>query len=719
MRVVALSILFLLTSAAAAGAQLRGRVLDIGSGEGVSSASVRLFADGREHEVFTDGSGAYTFRALPPAEYWLIVRHPGYEGVELRVVLGSGSDVVVDVPLEVRPIPVTRVYVPASRARQSADAPGTADSLLTEMEQRHNSALRTAVPAALRDLVQAESREPTSDPGGAPGRSLNVWGSAAERGRVLIDGAAINAPLHLGAILPPIESELLARADLRTAGAPARYDGGTSYIVEYMTRAPAEKLRAWGEIGLLTGRLGVEVPVGSGSVAAAARRVNDEAVSAVTEDPFEYAYSDALVRTAWRTGQGTSFRALAIGTRETVRIPRDLSDDEAAWDNLATAFSWGVDRPGTGPLLSIAYSRGVVELPLLSAPDGQMQATVDRAAFSASNGWRVGSARFSAGIDLERLWLDRRSSASFDPLQPDRPGPAYCTELLPCASADASTAAAFGDVVLQPSRRISLRAGLRATVESKDRPHLLPRFALTWLGNGSTTATLSAGRYSQVGVLESNPGVAATAISELLTPTRLATQYELRLSHRGGAFALEASGFLRRQHMPASVDEGEFVPGVEVSWAVVRDRSSITGGYSMLVRPAVFDSAGETQHLAFLGAGTGRGPLQLDIAGVYGAGVPLTSIVLDRPSLFVGEEPPPETLASIEEGPYMRVDAVLSGDFAFRFNGRSVRITPYAKLINAFARRGALFYYREDPLSELQPLSPLPTMPVVGVRWVF
>lgn len=113
---------------------------------------------------------------------------------------------------------------------------------------------------------------------------------------------------------------------------------------------------------------------------------------------------------------------------------------------------------------------------------------------------------------------------------------------------------------MQPSRRISLQAGLRATVESKDSPHLLPRFALTWLGNGSTTATLSAGRYSQVGVLESNPGVAATAISELLTPTRLATQYELRLSHRGRAFAFEASGFLRRQHLPASVDEGSSCP---------------------------------------------------------------------------------------------------------------------------------------------------------------
>lgn len=706
-----------MTAASSAAAQLRGRVLDIDSGDGVMKASVRLFGGGRDREVFTDHTGRYSFESLPAAEYWLLIRHPGYEGVDLRVVLREGSDVVLDVPLEVQPIPVMRVYVPASRAARHSESAGTADSLLTDVEEKQNSALRSAVPAALRDLVQAESREPSSDPGGAPGRSLNVWGSAAERGRVLIDGAAINAPLHLGSILPPIESQLLARAELHTAGAPARYDGGTSYIVEYMTRAPADELRAWGEFGLLTSRLGFEAPLGDGSIAAAARRVNDEAVDAVIDGGFEYAYNDALMRGSWKTGPGTSFRVLALNTRETVRIPRDLADDAAEWDNFASVISWGAERPGAGPLFSIAYSRGVVGLPLLSAPDGELEATFDRASFAASRGWVTNNARFNAGLEFEQLWLDRHSSASSDPALPNLPGPVSCTESLPCASADATTAAVYGDVVWQPTRRLSLHGGLRATVESEDNAHLLPRIGLTWLGDGSTTATISAGRYSQVGVLET-PGVAAAAFRELLTPTRLATQYELRLSHRGSDFALEASGFLRRQHVPGAVDESEFVPGAEISWALVMGRSSITGGYSLLARPAMFDSAGAPQHLAFLGAGTGRGPLQFDVAGVYGAGVPLTSIVLDRPSAFVGSAPP-EATTSLEEGPYMRVDAVLSGDFSFRLNGRRVHVTPYAKLINAVTRRGALFYYREDSFSELQPLSALPTMPVVGVRWVF
>ena len=519
---------------------------------------MRVFGGGRDREVFTDHTGRYSFDSLPAAEYWLLIRHPGYEGVDLRVVLREGSEVVLDVPLEVQPILVTSVYVPANRAVRHSESAGTADSLLTDVEEKQNSALRSAVPAALRDLVQAESREPSSDPGGAPGRSLNVWGSAAQRGRVLIDGAAINAPLHLGSILPPVESQLLARAELHTAGAPARYDGGTSYIVEYMTRAPADELRAWGEFGLLTSRLGFEAPLGDGSIAAAARRVNDEAVDAVIDGGFEYAYNDALVRGSWKTGPGTSFNVLALNTRETVRIPRDLADDAAEWDNFASVISWGADRPGAGPLFSIAYSRGVVGLPLLSAPDGELEATFDRASFGASQGWVTDNTRFTAGLELEQLWLDRHSSASSDPALPNLPGPVSCTESLPCASADATTAAVYGDIEWQPTRRLSLHGGLRATVESEDNAHLLPRIGLTWLGDGSTTATISETRASSSTItIRSVAGVSASTAArprddDAIPPTTLRTSAYPRTS--------SACEFITICYLRPGVNRSESVP---------------------------------------------------------------------------------------------------------------------------------------------------------------
>jgi hypothetical protein len=50
---------------------------------------------------------------------------------------------------------------------------------------------------------------------------------------------------------------------------------------------------------------------------------------------------------------------------------------------------------------------------------------------------------------------------------------------------------------------------------------------------------------------------------------------------------------------------------------------------------------------------------------------------------------------------------------------RLVHFTPYLRIVNAFGRRGALFYYQDGGTSGLQPLSALPTMPVAGVRWTF
>lgn len=719
MHILVFTLLFLIGGVASAAAQLRGRVLDEQTGSGIADASVRVLAAAREYAVFTDRSGAYVFRQLPSAEYWLMVRHPGYEDVTLRVRLPAGSEVVIDVPLELQPIPITPVHVPVSRTVMVRAAPGSADSLLAELTNQPSGVLRAAAPGALGDLVQVDSRDPPSEPpsdGGA--HTLHVWGSSAERGRVLVGDASVNAPLHLGAILPPVEPQLLARAELRTGGAPARYDGGTNYIVEYLLQQRPERLLAWGELGLLTSRIGVQAPLGDGgSAAAAVRRVNDEAVDAVIDGAFDYEYSDALTHASWRTGTSTGMDATLLLTRETVRIPRDQADDAAAWRNVAASVSWGADRQASGPRIGLAYSRGIVDLPLLSAPDGHLNARFERSAFTASRGWRGGTTSFDAGLELEHLRFARTATASADPLNPGVPGPVRCTVILPCASMTATRAAAFGDVAWQPAPRLSVHAGLRANLEAESgRTHLLPRLALSWLGDGSTTATVSAGRYSQLGVLDYPTGVPVHPISGLLAQTHLATQYELNIAHRTSGFALEAAAFVRRQQRQSAAVES--LPGASLSWAFVVDRSSVSGGYSLLARASRPDSAPTYQHRAYMSAGTGRGPLQLDVAAVYGAGVPLTSIVLDQPAPFEGP-PPPATGRGLEDGPYMRLDAVLSADWMVEWRGRDVRVMPYAKLINAFTRRGALFYYRAGSASELQPLSALPTMPILGVRWTF
>ena len=447
MRLAGIVLLLLAMAATDAEAQLRGRVIDLRTGDAVADASVRVVAAHADLEMLTDARGAYAFTALNPSEYWLFVRHPGYADVNLRVVLRSGSDVTIDVPLELRPIPVQPLVIPVSRDWTRVATATKQDSLLARIESRENGALRTAATAALQDLVQAAPQESGDPAGGTQPSSLHIWGSGADRGRVLIDGAAIAAPLHLGAVLPPIDGELLSHTVLRTGGASARYDGGTTYILEYVTRPAADRLRSWGELGLLTSRAGVEVPVNDdASLMVGARRVNDEAVAALTDRTFDYAYDDVLARGAWRLTPESSVRATALATRETIRLPRDQGVDDASWRNVAAALSWGIDPGRDGMRLEASFSRGTVDLPLLTAPEGHMKATLDRAAMTAIGDWSADDVDFDAGFQLEHHRLGRASRAREDPAFPDLDGPVTCTPSLPCASATSTTVAATMNV---------------------------------------------------------------------------------------------------------------------------------------------------------------------------------------------------------------------------------------------------------------------------------
>jgi Carboxypeptidase regulatory-like domain len=725
LRVAVIAVLFLVAMAGAVSGQVRGRVVEVRTGIGVSGATVHVQGGGADREVVSGADGSYAFLGLASAEYSLRVRHPGYETANVRLLIAATRELVVDVPLELRPIPLSPLLIPVSRtAAAGPPGPSAADSLTALLADERAGSLRARTTAPLADLAAAKVRDQAPDPGGQHPDALHIWGSSTDRGRVFLDGAAINAPLHLGGLLPPLDPGLLAQAALRTGGASARYDGGTSYIMDFRTRSPdADRLGGWGEVGLLATRLGVEAPIGArGSILAGARRINQEVLDGLIQGPFDYEFGDALARGEVGVG-GHTASVLVLATREAVRVPRDFGYDEAAWRNLATVVAWQPEAGGEGLRLHASFSRGIADLPLLSAPDGHLEARLDRTAVAATNDWTVGDLGLDAGFEVEQLSLARRSEAAADPALPTVGERVACTVSLPCASATSTTLAGFGEVAAQLGRSFAFRAGLRAALEKEDgRARLLPRVALTWAGaQARSAATLSLGRYSQVAFTEAR-GDLLPQPRGLRIATETATQLELRVTHATSTLALEGSAYLRRDEAGGARVAGSVTPGAELSWVLLAHGNSLSGGYSILGRRSFLaDSAYGPQHLAFLGARTGRGPLQLDLSAVYGDGMPLTSIVLDGgPTTETLGQPATEDAGDVEpSGAYVRFDAAISGTWMLRMRGRAVQVSPYARLVNAFGRDGAPFYYQAGGRAELQPLSALPTMPVVGVRWVF
>jgi hypothetical protein len=732
------ALVLLLACVSAADAQVRGRVLDAQSGDGVEGAYVRLTGRAVDRVATTASDGAYAFAGLVAGEYRLHIVHPGYDSASVRIAIGEGREALLDVPLTLRPVPVARIVVASERG--TTPLPASSDSAARAPVAPAHGARATLGPqsaSALADMVAADlAREPPPDrEGGRRPHVLYIWGSSAERGRVMLDGASLNAPLHLGAMLPPIDPDLLATAELRSGGISPRFDGGTTHIMDFTTRpgSPAAR-RVWGEADLLVGRFGGELPIGaSAAVIGSVRRVNDEIVDLLLGRPFGYAYADALVRADAGLGRAGHVQATVLATREGVRIPRDLDTDEAAWRNLAIAAVW---RDGIGDAerrsLHASFSRGIADLPLLSAPGGRAAAALDRYAKTAQQRWSLGDHAGILGVELEHLRFDRQGRADSEPTLPPQNGPVQCTASLPCLAAAASGIAAFAETAWQPVHGVAARAGIRLAHGPGDGGvHVLPRFAATKLLGGSSAITLSAGRFSQAYAALPDDADAQVdppnrpAEIDVAVATARATHIELNVTRRATRTAFAASAFVRH-HEPGDDGAAGFVtPGFDLSWGVRAAGLNVSLGYSAVHSGAALDGR-QLHQLAAVGLGANRGAFRFNVSGAYGNGLPLTPIVLERAA-----QPPPSwatadagsvtaARSTLPARAFVRVDAAAGAEWRPRWNGREISIVPYMKLVNALGQRDALFYYHEaGSIGEPRPLGALPAVPVIGVRWQF
>lgn len=718
---------------AAVEAQLRGRITDAGTGDGVSGATVRV--TGRTaYTASSEADGAYRFDAVATGAWCIRVDHPGYEPASLCIDIVGTRGMSVDLPLRLRPVPVPPILVTGERAGgPSSGNGGTADSLTAAVTSQRMQVLHPQSSGALAELLLADFvREPPSDPpGGRHPHALYIWGSSAERGRVLLDAASVNAPLHLGALLPPLDPDLLASADLRSGGISPRYDGGTTWIMEFTTR-PASTTRAWGEFDMLAGRVGGEMTFGErGGVIAGARRVNREIIDGMLTQRFGYGYADAMARADFTPNANNRIHVAALATQEFIRVPRDLDEDEASWENRTTTVTWHNRSERARHTVSAGLSRGLADLPLLSAPGGHLTAAVDRASATAERRWRVSDDRvgLTAGAEIEHLRFARRSSADLDPDQPFHIGTVACTRTLPCASARATLASAYGEALLQPARGVAVSLGTRIMFDaSGNRVHVMPRAALTGLLADDWAVTLSAGRFSQTVVMEPEASVQDTVNDRLPVSLAHATHVEMNVARHWTAAFVSASAYLRHHDARSGDADARSVPGADITFGYRTRAGTMSLGYSLAGRSGIDGPGGaQAQHLAAAGMALERGPWRLNVSGAYGAGLPLTSIVLEQPPQRSSYAWQPTAISlsgeSTDGAPlegdrdYIRIDASLGAEWTFRSGARTVTVMPYARLINALSEREALFYFRNGGAAE--PLARLPAVPVLGLRWSF
>ena len=738
-----------------AGASVHGTVTGLFRGEEstLSYALLAVETPAGPRWVQADEDGRYLLDGLGPGAITVQVRHPGFEPIAVQVILAADAAVRVDLELAGRPLRLDPVEVRAGRLGDGGAADGSAAGdgpdrprPIPELGIQTLDLTPGVGDPALASAVRAL---PGNDPASATD-VLYLRGSTADLKLVLLDGAPVYTPFHVAGLMPGFEPALLGAAALHRGGAPARYDGGLTHILELRTRSPRrDRLRASGALDLLTASAAAEGPLGPrGGFLASARGLHDVGSGALGGSR-PYGYSDLLFAAEYEPAEDRRIGVTAFRNSEAVLLDYAAAPEDATWSNRALSVSYDGPARGTRVRALAAASEYDASLPLQPSSPGAETPPATLLATGANRRVRLlaelewGGPATRTSVGLSHNYIE----ASYGARDPSA-GVGTST------NATHTATGLHADAVRLLSPQVTLRGGVRADLFPDGEVAIAPRARLSWAFDPRALLSVAAGRYHQptrtpdVEVERTLQEVVSAELSapQLLPVARadhLVVSLEQLFAGRvrlgvhgywksylglaaasGGAETTRSSGLDLRV---GSAGESEVVwLGYGLSWFwSARDLS----GYSR-------DFAG--RHLLTAGvSGELWGPVRGEFRVAYGAGLPHTAIPF-RSLGFFGDDveavepvPPPlperpDTAAAdspLLEGlddDFLRVDFELHARFTSQWGGHDWSIRPYVRVLNALRRRDALFYafqpWRDDSLT---PLAERPFVPLFGIAVIF
>jgi hypothetical protein len=712
-----------------------GQVRSEKSGAPLRFATVELIAGGRVRMTAqTDANGFYQLLNVPNGRRTLRVAHIDHANEEIEFSVPAGQQIYLDFELALRPL---RLPVVTARAPV---LPGAIPDTIAVRAQDLGTAsvhMLDATPGVAEFGLADAAREVPGHEPPDPSDVLYVRGGGADLKLILLNGAPVYAPFHIGGLINALDPDMLRSAALFLGGAPARYDGGLSYVMEMETRSGrGDQPRATMGVDLLAGRAVAEGPIGDNTTyLIGGRTVHGLGATPFVDDPFPYTYGDAIGRIDMNLGVQRTLTLTGFWNREFVRLDSIGTLDAAAhWGNNAGSLRYRGPVGGAEGVFLIAASDFRTRLPL-----GALQPTVTegvsrRVRATADIGRSIGTARVSYGASFDRLDFESRAWLRGAP-----------DSITYSRKASGDVAGAYVDATVSLGSAIRLRGGVRADVFSlAPTPRLAPRFAATMLMSDRSALTLAAGRYRQY---VRSPDLSGTTITSTVQdqpnspPLVVAEASHLVLAldqTLGEQMRLGIEGFYKMYDGLPEASGGESAEAAGADIWVRRSGARFAGwfGYSLAWiwsterTPYSSRQVFAGRHLVSAGVNgpiMGRGVFDIRVA--YGAGLPYTAI--PEPEIttpvfdLVGHtttsrEPTPE-VDTEPTAPYLRLDAQVARTFKAHMAGFAFALTPYVKVLNALDRRDALFYHlnRGNDGTELRALASLPVLPIVGFEWKF
>ncbi len=730
--------------------EIRGRVLGLRSGAAkpLLDVTLELTKGGLHRRVTTDIEGRYRASGLEPGRWRIQALHVGYEGMTMVVLVPGGSSVDVEMELTQRAIPLPPILVrglPVTMGdpdRTEAEARDVGEVSLRALEGSPGM-----VESGLAHVVRSL---PGNDSEAEPTDILLMRGSAADMKLVLLDGAPVYTPFHLGGLVDSFDPGVLGGASLFLGGAPARFDGGLSYILDLQTRSPArDRFRGAVAADLLTGRGRIEGPLAGGGIILSTRMIHDLGTPLLGRDDSPYGYQDLLLRSEWGSPGRVGGFITGFWNREDVRL--DLQElafaDEATWGNQAVSGGLSGVMGGVQADIRGAVSRYEARLPVADSLPLFARSRSDRLRLTADLTWPWGAGSFRVGGSLDGL------ASNYLARGLDSVGAVVESGL----DLVGTTRGVYAEGTRPVGSGVTIRGGLRLDQFSGGGGfRLAPRGSLTWLLTDNAALTVAAGRYHQFSALSS------PEVEKVLSPAagdslNLSVGEELGVGAANHlvvsldqillpGLRLGLEGYMKSFSGVAGVgDERLNASGVDLRVARDGDRASGWIGYTLTWFWASNDGllGGDPlfsgRHLLSAGLHTRLSEnigFQLRVS--YGDGLPYTSVpIYAEPSSGLDmdsagnrrEEMQLDSDNVLNQAPglaigpdegFLRVEGEIFGSWTIPMGGRESQLRPYLRILNALNRRDALFYHF-DPWRNAgpKPLAEMPILPLVGLEWVF
>jgi hypothetical protein len=718
---------------AGSGATVWGQVRSEHTGAPLPHATVEVVARGLGPlAAATDTNGVYVLRDVPPGRRLLRVTHIDHAPHEVEVLVAAEKSHPIDFDLEFRPVRLPAMMAEGVRGMLpgldtvSLARPDLGPAAARVLESSPGVA-ELGLAEAARDI---QGHEPVD-----PSDVLYVRGGATDLKLVLLDGVPVYAPFHVGGLIQPLDADVLRSATLWVGGAPARYDGGLSYVMDLETRSARRRARHGRfALDMLSGSALLEGPVGGrAGILTSARVVHGKGTQTWDASTFPYAYGDALSRLDVSLSPVHLLTVTGFWNRERVHLDSVYGvRQQAEWGNRAVSLRYHGTIGESAVAGTAALGRFRTVLPLSGIRPLQTEGTASRTRLALDVERAAGGARFFWGGSFDRIDFEYRAF----PQEGGREHP------LVASTAQGDVAGLYAETAFSLMPRLRIRGGVRTDLFS-EAPSLrvTPRLSATLLLTDRAAITLMGGQYRQyirtpgrsLVFLGTDPGPRLTVAegSHLVLALAQDLGEGIRLGLEG--FFKEFSGL---HASPSTTTEAS---GVDL-W-VRRTGGSLQGwlGYSLAwvwaveadtPRPSQAFSGRQLVSAGLTGPVFGQG--RFDVRVSYGAGLPYTAVpepplatasgaaAAFRPAAAqLSSAPEVPVLPSEPREPHVRIDAEVSRPFPGRVGDFEFEFTPYLKVLNALNRRDAIFYHYNRDAGRTEPLAGLPIMPVFGAEWRF